>query len=79
MKWLSFILRAVLEALGIWRSQKKDQQAATADRRRREEQAARDAEQKIRDAANEAERPNLDSSEDTDDPMGVEHWNRKRR
>ena len=69
MSWLKLLLRGLFAWLSFkgWKARKK-----------RMEDEARRAEDTIRDAVNKVERPDLDPSEDSDDPMGIGDWHARR-
>ena len=78
MKWLSLILKFFLGALGLYRERKEEQQKQTEEENRAAEEAAKETSREIERRANEVEKPNVDPSDNSEDPGGFGDWNRKR-
>jgi hypothetical protein len=76
MSWIKFLL----SVLGAWFKFKSEKDEVEKTRREHEEAVAakEQAEKTILEKMNKIERKDLDSSENSEDPMGVDNWNSKR-
>jgi len=66
MEWLKLVLRALSAILG-WFSWKS--------RKARMEQEAREFEEEVQEGVSSIPKPELDESENAEDPMGTTRWN----
>ena len=74
-KWIEWVLNAFAGLRRVLRLQREDSAAAAAEQQRREEEATQALEQVIQNEVDNVEQPDLDESETSKDPMGVDHWN----
>lgn len=76
MKWLKFLIEVLLKFLNIRKEQQQEDALKEQLKEKQAEEEVRKVENEIKSNAEKVKRPKLDSSEDSDDPLGINKFNR---
>lgn len=74
-RWISWILETLSKLVSLLKDQRAEAEQRIAEQQQREDEATKKLEQEINKKVENVARPELDASEQSADPLGINRWN----